>query len=467
MAQPNSKQPRSQNFNLRGSHLRSLSQTTFYGTNCLPPLSPLPPSESSLVSSNSNLKDASMEEIDVSSRGPPLVPSFPRESLFRGNDCLPPRKGHRRSNSDVPLGFSAMIQSSPQLLPISGQGVMGRTTIKRETLGNDKPVRMKRCQTDSVSDGGSNAEGKGERKSEGEVIDDLFNSLMNMDRLDGVNSSGMGNKDKDNLVSGMVNIGDNSNIESERVSRHQTNSREGVKRSAPGDIAPPARHYRSLSMDSAVGDFQLGEESPKLPTSLGNWVGQLSPSNSVTENPAKLNLDFGSGEFSEVELKKIIADERLAEIASSDPKRAKRILANRQSAARSKERKLRYISELEHKVQTLQMEATALSSQLTVLQKDYTELTVQNNELKFRLQSLQQQAQLRDALHDTLTAEVQRLKLANMELRDEGRTSNCTSQQGQMKHIFQMQRQQPNQIQRLSVATSTGTTTASASPTSA
>lgn len=45
-----------------------------------------------------------------------------------------------------------------------------------------------------------------------------------------------------------------------------------------------------------------------------------------------------------------------------------RILANRQSAARSKERKLRYISELEHKVQTLQMEATMLSSQLTVLQ---------------------------------------------------------------------------------------------------
>lgn len=45
-----------------------------------------------------------------------------------------------------------------------------------------------------------------------------------------------------------------------------------------------------------------------------------------------------------------------------------RILANRQSAARSKERKLRYISELEHKVQTLQTEATTLSAQLTILQ---------------------------------------------------------------------------------------------------
>lgn len=45
-----------------------------------------------------------------------------------------------------------------------------------------------------------------------------------------------------------------------------------------------------------------------------------------------------------------------------------RILANRQSAARSKERKMRYITELEHKVQTLQTEATTLSAQLTMLQ---------------------------------------------------------------------------------------------------
>ena len=49
-----------------------------------------------------------------------------------------------------------------------------------------------------------------------------------------------------------------------------------------------------------------------------------------------------------------------------DPKRAKRILANRQSAARSKERKLRYISELERRVALLQSEATALSTQYQV-----------------------------------------------------------------------------------------------------
>lgn len=45
-----------------------------------------------------------------------------------------------------------------------------------------------------------------------------------------------------------------------------------------------------------------------------------------------------------------------------------RILANRQSAARSKERKIKYTGELERKVQTLQTEATTLSTQLTLLQ---------------------------------------------------------------------------------------------------
>jgi hypothetical protein len=58
-----------------------------------------------------------------------------------------------------------------------------------------------------------------------------------------------------------------------------------------------------------------------------------------------------------------------------------RILANRQSAARSKERKMRYIQELEHKVQVLQTEATTLSAQLTMLQVCSIELVGNSIEL--------------------------------------------------------------------------------------
>ncbi|KAH0750796.1 hypothetical protein KY290_030028 [Solanum tuberosum] len=113
-----------------------------------------------------------------------------------------------------------------------------------------------------------------------------------------------------------------------------------------------------------------------------------------------------------IEAKKAMAPNKLAELWTIDPKRAKRILANRQSAARSKERKARYISELERKVQTLQAESTTLSTQLTLSQRDTTGLTNENTELKLRLQAMEQQAQLRDALNEALKQEVERLKIA-------------------------------------------------------
>ncbi|XVF41209.1 hypothetical protein PTKIN_Ptkin01aG0262000 [Pterospermum kingtungense] len=117
-----------------------------------------------------------------------------------------------------------------------------------------------------------------------------------------------------------------------------------------------------------------------------------------------------------IEAKKAMAPDKLAELWTVDPKRAKRIIANRQSAARSKERKARYMSELERKVQTLQTEATTLSAQLTLFQRDTTGLTTENTELKLRLQAMEQQAQLRDALNEALKKEVERLKIATGEI---------------------------------------------------
>ncbi|XP_022944406.1 transcription factor RF2b-like [Cucurbita moschata] len=124
-----------------------------------------------------------------------------------------------------------------------------------------------------------------------------------------------------------------------------------------------------------------------------------------------------SSMFGEImEAKKAMPPDKLAELWSSDPKRAKRILANRQSAARSKERKARYIQELERKVQTLQTEATTLSAQLTLFQRDTTGLSTENTELKLRLQAMEQQAQMRDALNEALKKEVERLKIATGEM---------------------------------------------------
>ncbi|XP_048139393.1 transcription factor RF2b-like [Rhodamnia argentea] len=141
------------------------------------------------------------------------------------------------------------------------------------------------------------------------------------------------------------------------------------------------------------------------------------------------NSADGSSVLDGIEAKKAMAPDKLAELWAVDPKRAKRILANRQSAARSKERKARYISELERKVQTLQTEATTLSAQLTLFQRDTTNLTSENAELELRLQAMEQQAQLRDALNEALKKEIERLKIATGEMMTAADTYNLEMHQ--------------------------------------
>ncbi|XP_022747849.1 transcription factor RF2a-like [Durio zibethinus] len=459
----------SQSFIQGPAHSRSLSQpSSFFSLDSLPPLSPSPFRDSSSVAVSDQIcTDVSMDERDAASHS--LLPPSPfsRGNSPRVGESLPPRKSHRRSSSDIPFGFNTIMQSSPPLIPLKGAGGLEPSVSVKENSGVPKPAQLVKKETSWVRGADGNAEGMGERKSEGEAVDDLFSAYMNLDNIDALNSSGTDDKnngnekheDLDSRASGTkTNGGDSSDNEAESSVNESGNSapqggmnstekREGIKRSAGGDIALAGRHYRSVSMDSFMGKLNFGDESPKLPPSPGTRPGQLSPSNSIDGNSAAFSLEFGNGEFSAAELKKIMANEKLAEIAMTDPKRAKRILANRQSAARSKERKMRYISELEHKVQTLQTEATTLSAQLTLLQRDSVGLTNQNNELKFCLQAMEQQAQLRDALNEALTAEVRRLKLATQEQGgDSDPSKGIVSQQVSVNHqMFQLHQQHSSQ----------------------
>lgn len=202
-----------------------------------------------------------------------------------------------------------------------------------------------------------------------------------------------------------------------------------------------------LSSDPFTGSSteEIGSEDDLFTTyidvdKLGSASGSAShPSDDFQPNPTALALAVdaadnntnnrprhrysnsvdatSSASFGEImDAKKAMPPDKLAELWTIDPKRAKRILANRQSAARSKERKARYILELERKVQTLQTEATTLSAQLTLYQRDTTGLTSENTELKLRLQAMEQQAQLRDALNEALKQEVERLRMATGEM---------------------------------------------------
>ncbi|KAL4590392.1 hypothetical protein LXL04_003321 [Taraxacum kok-saghyz] len=173
-----------------------------------------------------------------------------------------------------------------------------------------------------------------------------------------------------------------------------------------------------LNSSSATSSFQVGDSSSsgiqasEQPATLQPRVRHQhsqSMDGSTTIKPEMLTS--GPEETSSIDAKKSMSAAKLAELALVDPKRAKRIWANRQSAARSKERKMRYIAELERKVQTLQTEATSLSAQLTLMQRDTNGLTAENSELKMRLQTMEQQVHLQDALNDALKEEIQHLKV--------------------------------------------------------
>ncbi|CAL5000113.1 unnamed protein product [Urochloa decumbens] len=329
-----------------GHHARSLSQPLFFSLDSLPP-----PPYADLASA----AHAAVPPSPPSSSSDP--PSQPPPTLG-----LPPRKaGHRRSHSDIPFGGFAQL--SPPLPPPA--------PVKREVT-----VAAEGCR----SDGGDDA-----------ALYDLVNAYMDLDGLDPLNSSEDRHDDRDSRASG---------TRAGSAAESSENEAESQSTSVDRKDGGKSRHCRSLSMDSFMGklNFAAGDESPKLPLpSPGGGGLTRSGSGSLEGGAVALfDMEFANGEFTESEKKKIMANERLAEIALTDPKRVKRILANRQSAARSKERKMRYIQELEHKVQVLQTEATTLSAQLTMLQRDSAGLATQNNELKIRLQAMEQQAQLRD-----------------------------------------------------------------------
>lgn len=192
---------------------------------------------------------------------------------------LPPRKAHRRSRSDVPFGY--FPPPSPKTEASSGWAMPGGA-------------------------GGG---------------DDLFSAYMSMDAMDGGAGGGAGGLkySSDGDSSGVRTNGgaDSSENESEDYGGAGADSqflvwgdvlagvkkREGVKRNAAGEpAAPSSRHARSLSMDSLMGKLSFS----------GNG------------EPGKFSLEFGGGEFTPAEMKRIMADEKLAEMALADPKRVKR-----------------------------------------------------------------------------------------------------------------------------------------------
>lgn len=251
----------------------------------------------------------------------PSLPFNNRGHALQVGLTLSPREGHRRSSSDSPLGISGFMQSSPA--PLGGGESPGKpiqlvlkAPIKDGGRVVDEPVAVSGRKEDDV--------------------DDLFGEYMNLDNIDNVNFSRVEDKDLDSRTVGSKTVESTDNeVESRVIVNGKTSGaqgvssscsderKEGVKRSSNVDIAPGARHRRSFSLDSTIGNFHIEDGLPKL-SHLKNQAGQLSPSNSMDGKTFYTTLEFGNGEFTSEELKKIMENDKLTEIALSDPKRAKR-----------------------------------------------------------------------------------------------------------------------------------------------
>ncbi|MCO5586200.1 hypothetical protein L7F22_040139 [Adiantum nelumboides] len=382
---------------------------------------------------------------------PPLPPLSPSPNAYQlaskkhGTDLNQAplgqikQKGHRRSHSEVPF----RVSTGKECL-LSGPLFFGQSE-------DDVPLhKLNRSNSTSFTKELHKVPGRmamevvGER--EGEAVDDLFSMYIDVDKVENCKDSavdGQGRADnskplKKRGIAGAPVVTDNVKTllpsqerakimqegsesdkeESEKEEdsfmgdSHERIVEEGSQKggTVEGGVGY-TRHQRSASMDNLTYSITRGDDAQH--SSGGSHSRQARHHHSLSiDGSLNTKLNFLNGELDGLDMKKLMADDKLAEVALMDPKRAKRILANRQSAARSKERKVRYISELERKVQTLQTEATTLSAQLTLMQRDSTGLTNENNELKLRLQSMEQQAQLHEALHEALRGEVQRLKIA-------------------------------------------------------
>ncbi|XXG62159.1 hypothetical protein AAC387_Pa05g0580 [Persea americana] len=213
-------------------------------------------------------------------------------------------------------------------------------------------------------------------------------------------SDPLGLPNKFRFVSGPNTVG---------ASNGSTSSEENMSENDE-DLISMYMDMDKLNSSFGLYGFEGGEESaevtPQISSSNEN-VWESPSEKPIVRHPESLSLDgstsvqpklliSGAECTSPQESRKARSAAKLLEIAHVDPKRAKRIWANRQSAARSKERKMRYVSALEQKVKTLEIEAASLSSQLALVKGDTTYFTAENDKLRVRLQSMEQQIQLQD-----------------------------------------------------------------------
>ncbi|XP_047319160.1 probable transcription factor PosF21 [Impatiens glandulifera] len=324
-----------------------------------------------------------------------------------GGSLLPP-SGRYSLHSSHGTGYSVKSELSPS--PSSALPPLSRNGVSDSGFNHGKSLDVKRFSHD-ISQMPDNPPKKlGHRRAHSEILtlpDDLsFDYDLGI--VGGFEGPSMSDETDEDMLSMYLELDkfNSSSATSSGIQAGESSSAMVDWPSLPTPTSSAMVDWPSLSIpiSSATATATAFNERPRIRHQHSQSMDGLS-----TINPEMLMSN--TEESSAADAKKAMSATKLAELALVDPKRAKRIWANRQSAARSKERKMRYIGELERKVLTLQTEATSLSTQLTLLQRDTSGLTVENNELKLRLQAKEQQVHLQDALNDAIKEEIQHLKV--------------------------------------------------------
>ncbi|CAK9192682.1 unnamed protein product [Sphagnum jensenii] len=216
----------------------------------------------------------------------------------------------------------------------------------------------------------------------------------------------------------LMSLFENDSNSALRQQQHQ-----GNKNSKPELATNVVASVSTAGHSSGVNTWTL-ERGPTPPSKIeklstpseSNSPSEVSNEEAKAGGPEKLKGEpevqsTGDGDSFTQPFSKVELQQALAGLDSTlDPKRAKRILANRQSAQRSRVRKLQYISELERSVTAFQTEIATMTAQVDFYEHQRAVLNADNNTIKQRIATLAQGQRFKDAYNDALKKEIQRLR---------------------------------------------------------
>ncbi|GAX76568.1 hypothetical protein CEUSTIGMA_g4014.t1 [Chlamydomonas eustigma] len=144
-----------------------------------------------------------------------------------------------------------------------------------------------------------------------------------------------------------------------------------------------------------------------------------------------------------------------------DPKRARRIIANRQSAHKSRMKKLEHVQALEKEVEDAQAQVAMLGLEASELEGNNGHLLAAAEEVKRQAQTLQQQIQRHSQINQSLQAELSRLSQMFKDKQQQGMAPGQQQQQqsavlpgnsapaGKPQMVWQLQEEAQQQLLRL------------------